>query len=77
MARFMSRRRKPFPKRRCRFCKSKIEIDYKNVRLLKNFIGDNGRILTSRITGTCTKHQRRLANAIKRARHLALLPYVV
>lgn len=50
-------------------------LDYKNVRLLKNFITERGKILPSRISGTCSKHQRKLTDAIKRARVMALLPY--
>ncbi|MCD6423008.1 MAG: 30S ribosomal protein S18 [Elusimicrobia bacterium] len=76
----MAQRRffKKFPRRKvCRFCKNKTKIDYKNVRLLKNYVGQNGRILPAKITGTCAKHQRQLATAIKRARILALLPFVV
>ncbi|UCE19735.1 MAG: 30S ribosomal protein S18 [Gemmatimonadota bacterium] len=65
-------RRKP-----CRFCNDKIEhIDYKDERRLRGFITDRGKIIPRRITGTCAKHQRQLTTAIKRARHLALLPYV-
>ena len=50
-------------------------IDYKDVNLLRNYITEHGKIKARRKTGTCAKHQRRLASAIKRARHLALLPY--
>lgn len=53
------------------------EIDYKQVDILSRFISDRGKILRRRKTGTCAKHQRGLTVAIKRARHLALLPYVV
>lgn len=65
------------PKRkRCHFCVSGVdEIDYKAVDLLARFLSDRGKIQPRRKTGTCAKHQRRLAVAIKRARHLALLPY--
>jgi small subunit ribosomal protein S18 len=60
----------------CAFCVDRIEhIDYKNVELLQRFLTDRGKIRPRRKTGTCAKHQRRLALAIKRARHLALLPY--
>jgi len=59
----------------CAFCMSKIKIDYKNVDLLRSFLSDWGTILPRRQTGTCAKHQRQLARAIKRARHLALLPH--
>ena len=66
------------PKRRvCLFCRDKIEdIDYKNPALLRPYISDRGKITPRRKSGACAKHQRRLAMAIKRARHLALLPYV-
>lgn len=64
-------------KRRCRFCSEKIDdIGYKNVARLERFITERGKILPSRITGTCAKHQRRLARAIKRARAIALIPYI-
>ncbi|MBA7671891.1 30S ribosomal protein S18 2 [subsurface metagenome] len=65
-------------KRRCRFCKNKIdEIDYKDTSLLKGFINERGKILGARITRLCSSHQRRLAQAIKRAREIALLPYEI
>ena len=66
------------PRRRfCSFCANKIkEIDYKNITLLRGYISDRGKIDPRRRTGTCARHQRALAMAIKRARHLALLPYV-
>ena len=70
MARFMRRRKY------CRFTAEGIEqVDYKDVDLLKDFIGETGKIVPSRITGTKAKYQRQLATAIKRARYLALLPY--
>lgn len=60
----------------CRFTAEKIEwIDYKDVDLLKDFIGENGKIIPARITGTKAGYQRQLSDAIKRARFLALLPY--
>ena len=62
----------------CYFTKNKIEyIDYKDVELLKRFISANGKIIPRRVTGTRAKYQRMLATAIKRARQMALLPYVV
>jgi small subunit ribosomal protein S18 len=61
----------------CRFCADKIDIDYKNLSLLRNFITERGKILSGRITGTCSKHQRTLVHAIKRARMLAFLPFTV
>lgn len=64
-------------KRVCRFCENKEEyIDYKNEKKLQRFISEQGRIIPKRITGTCSRHQRMLVQAIKRARHLALLPFV-
>jgi small subunit ribosomal protein S18 len=65
----------PIKKKVCRFCADKVEIDYKNISLLRAFITEKGKILSGRITGTCTKHQRELDTAIKRARMLALLPF--
>jgi small subunit ribosomal protein S18 len=60
----------------CRFCVDKVDIiDYKDVRLLQNFIPERGKILPRRISGVCTAHQRMLSEAIKRARNIALLPY--
>jgi len=66
------------PKRKfCSFCSNKVEeIDYKDPLKLRNYISDRGKIEPRRRTGTCAKHQRVLAVSIKRARHLALLPYV-
>jgi len=64
-------------KRPCRFCETKeIYIDYKDEKKLIRAISEQGKIIPKRITGTCAKHQRQLAQAIKRARHLALIPYV-
>ncbi|MGQ9499694.1 MAG: 30S ribosomal protein S18 [Dissulfurimicrobium sp.] len=63
-------------KKVCRFCAEKtLAIDYKDSETLKHFITERGKILSSRITGTCAKHQRRLATAIKQARIMALLPF--
>lgn len=65
-------------KRVCAFCQEKDkEISYKDIQTLKRFISERGKILPRRVTGTCQKHQRYLVTAIKRARHLALLPYVI
>ena len=61
----------------CQFCADKnIEIDYKAMDLLRRYVTEEGKIRPRRQTGTCARHQRELAHAIKRARHLALLPYV-
>jgi len=60
----------------CKFCESPQEkIDFKNHRMLRRFVTEQGKIIPSRITGTCAKHQRELTKAIKRARNIALLPY--
>jgi small subunit ribosomal protein S18 len=64
-------------KKICRFTQQGIKyIDYKNVKLLQKYVTEQGRIIPKRITGTSSKYQRQLALAIKRARHMALLPYV-
>lgn len=63
-------------KRVCKFCVEKIElIDYKDVKMLQQFIPERGKILPRRISGTCALHQRKLQNAIKRARTMALIPF--
>lgn len=60
----------------CKFCEQKAKIiDYKDERLLRRFVSDRGRILPRRITGNCAKHQRQLTLAIKRGRHLAMIPF--
>lgn len=64
-------------KKVCIFCKNKNQaIDYKDVELLKKFISPNGKISPRRVTGTCAKHQREVAVAIKRARIMGLLPFI-
>lgn len=71
------RRYFPPKKKFCRFCQRDVrEIDYKNVDILKKYVLDRGKISPRRISGTCAFHQRRLCTAIKRARLLALLPYL-
>lgn len=65
-----------FKKKVCRFCTQKLKIDYKDADTLRRFITERGKILPRRITGTCAKHQRAVAEAIKRARFLAMLPFV-
>jgi small subunit ribosomal protein S18 len=61
----------------CQFCADKnLQMDYKQVDLLRRFITEEGKIRSRRQTGTCARHQRALAQAIKRARHIALLPFV-
>ncbi len=70
-------RHKTFFKRKvCKFCIKKASIDWKDAGGLKRFTSERGKIMPRRITGTCAKHQRELATAIKRARSVALLPYV-
>lgn len=70
MARFFRRRKS------CRFTAEGVkEIDYKDLATLRQYIGENGKIVPSRITGTAARYQRQLGVAIKRARYLALLPY--
>ncbi len=67
----------PRKKRTCRFCDAKeTYIDYKDEKRLQRFVTEQGKIIPKRITGTCARHQRQLVQAVKRARHLALLPYV-
>jgi len=70
--------KKPQRKKRiCKFCETnEVYIDFKNEKRLQKFITEQGKIIPRRITGTCAKHQRMLTKAIKRARHLALLPFV-
>ena len=64
-------------KRACKFCLEKVDhIDYKDIERLSRFITERGKILPSRISGTCANHQRRLARAIRRARAIALVPYI-
>ena len=66
------------PRRKvCQFCVEKVQhIDYKDVMRLRRFTSERGKILPRRMTGTCAKHQRQLGTAIKRARTIALMPYV-
>lgn len=63
-------------KKVCVFCGKDHEIDYKDVNQLKRYVSERQKILSRRITGNCAKHQRALTVAIKRARHVALMPYV-
>jgi small subunit ribosomal protein S18 len=64
-------------RRNCFFCKEKIEeIDYKNVNQLRRYVSEKGKIRSRRITGACRRHQVQVAQAVKRAREMALLPYV-
>ncbi|QJG66810.1 30S ribosomal protein S18 [Mycoplasma phocoenae] len=70
--------KKPFVRRRpCQFCLNNQQyIDYKDQETLQNFVNQHGKILSSRITGTCARHQRGLTTAIKRARIVAILPFI-
>ncbi|WP_306547449.1 30S ribosomal protein S18 [Desulfobulbus sp.] len=74
----MSQPKKVFSRRRvCRFCTDQdVTIDYKDPKTLRNFVTERGKIIPRRIYGTCAKHQRELTEAVKRARQLALLPYM-
>lgn len=61
----------------CPFCESRVHyVDYKDDRWLGKFITDHGKILPSRLSGVCARHQRQLSTAIKRARYLAIIPYI-
>ena len=69
-------KKKFFRKKTCKFCEDKVKvIDYKDITKLKRFVTEKGKILSSRMTGNCAKHQRHLATSIKRARQIALLPF--
>lgn len=70
--------RRPTRRRKkvCVFCGKDKTIDYKDIALLSKYVSERGKILPRRITGNCAKHQRAITSAIKRARHLAILPYV-
>ena len=68
---------KVFRRKSCLFCKDKVrEVDYKNVEQLRRYTSDRGKIRSRRMSGACRRHQRQVAVAIKRAREMALLPYV-
>ncbi len=73
----MPPRKRIFPRQKvCRFCTDKkLIIDYKEVRTLRNFVTERGKIIPRRIYGNCAKHQRKLTEAIKRARQIALMSY--
>jgi small subunit ribosomal protein S18 len=67
----------PTRRKSCFFCKDKVdEIDYKNTAQLRRYISEKGKIRSRRVTGACRRHQRQVAVAVKRAREMALLPYV-
>ncbi len=70
-------RRKVYRKKVCAFCQNQeLKIDYKNVDIMKRFTAESGKIEPMRLTGTCSKHQRRLTREIKKARIMALIPFV-
>ncbi|MEN2986256.1 MAG: 30S ribosomal protein S18 [Thermodesulfovibrionaceae bacterium] len=72
-----SQQKRFFKKKYCKFCADKIDlIDYKDAKLLRSFMTERGKILSRKMTGTCSRHQRQLTKAIKRARSIALLPYI-
>jgi small subunit ribosomal protein S18 len=77
-----SPRRRPAPqtggrRKSCHFCRDKVdEVDYKNTAQLRRYISEKGKIRSRRITGACRRHQLQVAAAVKRAREMALLPYV-
>ena len=74
MAEFVRQQRKKY----CQFCKEDVQfIDYKDVSLLRKYMTDRGKIKPRRVTGTCTQHQHDIANAVKRAREMALVPYAL
>jgi small subunit ribosomal protein S18 len=75
----MREKRSSFARRKvCKFCVDKVEyVDYKDIRRLRNFITDRGKIIPRRISGNCAPHQRQLTMAIKRARNIALLPFAI
>jgi small subunit ribosomal protein S18 len=67
----------PARRKSCFFCKEKVEeVDYKNYNQLRRYVSEKGKIRSRRITGACRRHQRQVAVAVKRAREMALLPYV-
>ena len=70
-------RQRRIKKKVCMFCADKnLVIDYKDADKLRKFVSEKGKILPRRVTGLCAKHQREMTTAIKRARHIALLPYI-
>jgi len=73
----MQTNQRPRSYKMCPICKDNLNIDYKNVDLLKRFITDSGKIIPRRYMRICAKHQRKITCEIKRARQLALLPFVV
>ncbi|OGL41266.1 MAG: 30S ribosomal protein S18 [Candidatus Schekmanbacteria bacterium RIFCSPHIGHO2_02_FULL_38_11] len=74
---FQKKKRIILQKRFCGFCSTNTDIDYKEIKKLKSFVTERGKIMPRRISGNCAKHQRSLTTAIKRARNMALLPFTV
>ncbi len=73
-----AKKKRIFLVKKCRFCESGVvDIDYKDGGLLRRYLSSRGKILAARYTGVCAKHQRKLSQAIKRSRYLAILPYLV
>lgn len=71
------KKRKYGKKKFCKFCKNQdLEINYKNTDVLRQFMSEVGKIEPARLTGACAKHQRKISNEIKKARHMALMPYI-
>jgi len=71
------KKRRPAKKKKCFFCtESLVAVDYKDIDLMRKMTTERGKIAPRRNTGTCPKHQRMLATAVKRSRHLALIPFV-
>lgn len=69
---------KPFRKKKCRFCIDKVDvIDYKDINRIRKNLTERGKIIPRRITGNCAFHQRKIALAVKRARFIALIPYII
>ena len=72
----IAKRRARRRKRVCLFCADKIaHIDYKDIAKLRKFVSERGKLIARRSTGTCSKHQRAMTQSVKRARHMALMPY--
>jgi small subunit ribosomal protein S18 len=63
-------------KKVCWFCQNAIEPEYKDQKMMESFVTERGKIVPRRLSGTCSKHQKQLAVAVKRARHLAMIPFV-
>ena len=67
----------PIRRKSCQFCKAKVEeVDYKDIATLRRYVSEKGKIRSRRITGACRRHQNQVSRAVKRAREMALLPYV-